>query len=133
MTEALEAHLHRQIEHSRRFFWQRLRWRVVRSYLREGPLTLVDVGAGAGLLGIFVARDRPQITYRFVEPIPSLREFLRQRYGEHADVGDDPDYASADVVTLLDVLEHQEKDREFPQSAGCENVSGSYVSDNGSR
>ena len=113
MTEALEAHLRRQIEHSRRFFWQRLRWRVVRSYLPDGPLTLVDVGAGAGLLGVFVARDRPQAMYRFVEPIPSLRTYLRQCYGEQADVGDDQDYASADVVTLLDVLEHQEMDREF--------------------
>jgi len=70
MSEALEAHLRRQIEHSSRFFWHRLRWRVVRSYLPEGrSFELVDVGAGAGLVGAYLARDRPLGTYRFVEPI----------------------------------------------------------------
>jgi len=114
MTEALEAHLRHQIEHSQRFFWHRLRWRVARTYLPEDrPFELVDVGAGAGLLGTFLSRDRPQATYRFVEPIDSLRQFLRERYGEAADAGDDADYGSATFVTLLDVLEHQQDDRAF--------------------
>jgi hypothetical protein len=114
MTEALEAHLQHQIEHSQRFFWHRLRWRAVRSYLPEGrAFELVDVGAGAGLLGTFLTRDRPQATYRFVEPIDTLRTFLRERYGESADAGGDPDYRTARAVTLLDVLEHQADDRAF--------------------
>lgn len=114
MTDALEAHLRRQIEHSQRFFWHRLRWRVVRNYLPEGSqFELVDVGAGAGLLGTFLARDRPQATYRFVEPIDSLRRFLCERYGKAADAGDDADYFSAACVTLLDVLEHQQDDHAF--------------------
>jgi hypothetical protein len=117
MTEALEAHLRRQIEHSSRFFWHRLRWRVVRSYLPEDrPFDLVDVGAGAGLLGAFLERDRAQATYRFVEPIDSLRQYLRERYGESADAGDDAGYTSAKFVTLLDVLEHQQDDRAFLSS-----------------
>jgi hypothetical protein len=117
MSEALEAHLRRQIEHSSRFFWHRLRWRVARSYLPEdGPFELVDVGAGAGLLGAFLERDRVQATYRFVEPIDSLRQYLRERYGDAADAGDDADYASAKFVTLLDVLEHQQDDRAFLSS-----------------
>jgi len=114
MTEALEAHLRRQIEHSQRFFWHRLRWRVARTYLPEDrPFELVDVGAGAGLLGTFLLRDRPQATYRFVEPIDSLRQFLRARYGAAADAGDAADYGSARFIALLDVLEHQQDDRAF--------------------
>jgi hypothetical protein len=114
MTDALEAHLRRQVEHSHRFFWHRLRWRVACGYLPEHrPFDLVDVGAGAGLLGTFLERDRPQATYRFVEPIDSLRRFLRERFGDGADAGDDARYDSAEFVTLLDVLEHQHDDHEF--------------------
>jgi hypothetical protein len=114
MTDALEAHLRRQVEHSQRFFWHRLRWRVVRGYLPEdAPFELVDVGAGAGLLGTFLARDCPQAAYQFVEPINTLRQFLRERYGDTADKGDDADYGSATFVTLLDVLEHQQDDHAF--------------------
>lgn len=114
MTEALETHLRRQIEHSRRFFWHRLRWRAVRGYLpTESPFRLVDVGAGAGLLGEFLARDRPDAEYQFVEPIDSLREFLRVRHGDRADAADRTNFGEAGFVTLLDVLEHQEDDRAF--------------------
>ena len=114
MTGALESHLQRQIENSQRFFWHRLRWRLVRQYLPvDAPFELVDVGAGAGLLGTFLKRDRPQATYRFVEPLSSLRHSLRERYGDDADAGDAATYGSARFVTLLDVLEHQDDDREF--------------------
>ncbi len=114
MSEALEVHLHRQIEHSRQFFWQRLRWRAVSGYLPDdAPFDLVDVGAGAGLLGTFLARDRPQASYRFVEPIDSLRQFLCERFGNEADAANEPNYGTAGFVTLLDVLEHQEDDRAF--------------------
>ena len=114
MTGALESHLQRQIENSQRFFWHRLRWRVARRYLPDDtPFELVDVGAGAGLLGAFLKRDRPQATYRFVEPLSALRQSLRERYGDDADIGDAATYGSARFVTLLDVLEHQQDDREF--------------------
>jgi SAM-dependent methyltransferase len=75
--------------------------------------SVVDIGAGAGLLGDFLKRDRPTATYEFVEPIESLRLFLRERYGSRADVGNKADYEFASFVTLLDVLEHQEDDMEF--------------------
>ena len=114
MTEALETHLQRQIDHSRRFFWHRLRWRAVSGFLPAGtPFELVDVGAGAGLLGQYLQEDRPLATYRFVEPIDSLRTFLRGLHGEQADAGDEAVFRSAKFVTLLDVLEHQEDDKEF--------------------
>jgi len=114
MDDALESHLHRQIDRSERFFWHRLRWRVVREYLPSNTsFELVDVGAGAGLLGRFLKQDRPLATYRFIEPIASLRDKLRGLYGESADAASDADFSSVRYVTLLDVLEHQENDKEF--------------------
>jgi len=114
LTEALEAHLRRQIEHSRQFFWHRLRWQTVRRYLPPNlSFDLVDVGAGAGLLGYYLERDRPLATYRFIEPIDTLRTSLRGRYGKDADIGGKLDFGAARFVTLLDVLEHQEDDQAF--------------------
>lgn len=114
MSQALEGHLRRQFEHSRRFFWHRLRWKAVRGYVpADGPLRLIDVGAGAGLLGEYVTKDRPNVAYEFAEPIESLRTDLRQRFGEQADATDRASFGDAGVVTLLDVLEHQEHDRPF--------------------
>ena len=87
---------------------------MVSEYLPDSePFELVDVGAGAGLLGTFLARDRPLVSYRFVEPIASLRAVLTSRYGSAADAGGDRIYRAARFVTLLDVLEHQEDDRRF--------------------
>jgi hypothetical protein len=60
-----------------------------------------------------LAKDRPLATYAFVEPIDSLREFLREQYGTSADLAGHEGAYRADFVTLLDVLEHQENDREF--------------------
>lgn len=114
MTEALEAHLRRQVEHSRRFFWHRLRWNVVRGYLpHDEPFELVDVGAGAGLLGVYLEQEYPQATYRFVEPIDSLRDALIAKHGPRADAGEDTVFDSTRFVTLLDVLEHQPDDKLF--------------------
>lgn len=114
MSEPLESHLLRQVDHAHRFFWHRARWRAVSAYLpRNVPFELVDVGAGAGVLATFLARDHPLARYRFVEPMESLRSFLRDRHGASADAGDDPDYRSATFVTLLDVAEHQQDDRRF--------------------
>jgi hypothetical protein len=112
-VDALEHHLVHQIEHGREFFWHRLRWDVVSRYLPDGSFTLVDVGAGVGLIGEFLRERRPAATYRFVEPIPFLEEQLEQRYGPAANAKDDSRYEGAAVVTLLDVLEHQEDDRAF--------------------
>ncbi len=114
MTDALESHLQRQVEHSREFFWHRLRWRAVRKYLPESTnFELVDVGAGAGLLGVFLTRDVPLARYTFAEPIVSLRSALSATHGAAADLTDAPDFGSARVAVLLDVLEHQEDDRRF--------------------
>jgi hypothetical protein len=112
--EPLEAQLLRQTERSRDFFWHRLRWDVVRDYLPEDrPFDLIDVGAGAGLLGRFLERDRPLGTYRFIEPILSLNRFLEGAYGKDRNAKSLEVFEGIEYVTLLDVLEHQRNDRGF--------------------
>jgi hypothetical protein len=111
--DGLERHLAHQIEHGREFFWHRLRWGVVSRHLPRAGFTLVDVGAGVGLVGEFLHEQRPEANYRFVEPIPFLEQQLEARYGEAANAKRDERYEGAAAVTLLDVLEHQEDDRVF--------------------
>jgi hypothetical protein len=111
--DGLERHLAHQLEHGRTFFWQRLRWAAVSRYLPAGGFSLVDVGAGVGLVGEFLRDVRPDATYRFVEPIPFLEEHLERRHGAAANASADARYDGAAVVTLLDVLEHQADDRTF--------------------
>jgi hypothetical protein len=73
----------------------------------------VDIGAGAGLLGIYLARDRGQARYLFVEPLESLERHLEAQFGEQANARTLTDYRSAHYLALLDVLEHQPDDEEF--------------------
>lgn len=111
---SLESHLLRQIEHSRKFFWHRLRWRAVKFHLPSaGPFELLDVGAGAGLLGEYLRRDLPGGSYRFVEPIASLQRHLEATYGADSNLGARRSYEGVQYLTLLDVLEHQADDRTF--------------------
>jgi hypothetical protein len=113
-VSSLEAHLRRQIEHSRQFFWHRLRWRAVASHLPAGgAFRLVDVGAGAGLLGVFLQRDFPRASYLFVEPIESLQRHLEAAYGIDANAARLKGFHDIEYVALLDVLEHQADDRRF--------------------
>src|ERR671918_410066 len=112
--DPLEAQLQRQLEQSRDFFWHRLRWRAVSGFLPgDGTFQLLDVGAGAGLIGEYLRRDRPRARYRFIEPIDSLRNHLEQRFGVDARADDVGSLEDMDVVTLLDVLEHQRDDSGF--------------------
>jgi hypothetical protein len=74
---------------------------------------LLDVGAGAGLLGVFLNRDFPQATYRFLEPIDSLQRQLESSYGVSANATKLTSYDGIEYLALLDVLEHQADDRAF--------------------
>jgi len=113
-VNSLESHLLRQIEHSRKFFWHRLRWRGVKFHLPSaGPFELLDVGAGAGILGEYLQRDLPGGSYRFVEPIASLQRHLEATYGPDSNLGAQPSYEGIQYLTLLDVLEHQVDDHRF--------------------
>jgi 2-polyprenyl-3-methyl-5-hydroxy-6-metoxy-1,4-benzoquinol methylase len=112
--EALEAHLLDQIERSQTFFWHRLRWRAVASYLpADEPFRLVDVGAGAGILGASLHRDFPGGEYLFVEPIASLEQHLERTFGPKANASRLESYEGVRFVTLMDVLEHQSDDEGF--------------------
>lgn len=102
----------RQAEVSRDFFWNRLRWELICAELGDDCRRVVDVGAGVGFLGDYLARERPGLEYWFVEPIGALEEGLVQRFGEEGNRRE-RDFSGASRVTLMDVLEHQENDHEF--------------------
>jgi hypothetical protein len=110
--EALEVHLNRQMERSRDFFWNRVRWELISSHLPSGSAELVDVGAGPGFLGDFLRERHPRIEYRYVEPIEGLERQLTERFGTEAN-RHETDFGDATYVTLMDVLEHQEDGRAF--------------------
>jgi hypothetical protein len=111
-VEALEAHLNQQLERSRDFFWNRIRWELICARIPPAAAELVDVGAGPGFLGDFLLEHRPQVDYRFVEPIENLERQLSDRFGPEANRRD-ADFGGARYVTLMDVLEHQADDRAF--------------------
>lgn len=108
---SLEQHLIRQAERSRKFFWHRVRWKAVRLHLPPRPITLLDVGAGGGLLGEYLLTHDPSATYAFVEPITALQQQLERRFGSAANA--QKATILPNVVALLDVLEHQEDDEQF--------------------
>jgi hypothetical protein len=112
LAEPLESHLNRQLERSQGFFWNRVRWELVESYMPDRPFDLVDVGAGPGFLGDYLAEHRPDASYGFVEPIEGLERSLIERFGASANRRDG-DYSGASILTMLDVLEHIEDDRGF--------------------
>jgi SAM-dependent methyltransferase len=108
----LEDHLNRQAERSRDFFWNRTRWELIDSALPASTTGVVDVGAGPGFLGDFLAERRPDVRYGFTELITGLEEALTERFGADANRRD-RDFAGSSHITLLDVLEHQGDDRAF--------------------
>lgn len=125
--DALEAHLQRQIDHSRDFFWHRVRWEAVARQFDRDEFTLTDVGAGIGLVGEFLAEDYPAVTYRFVEPLGSLVAELEQRFGTDANANRAASYADSRFVTLLDVLEHIEDDSGFLRDLSEKMASGATL------
>ena len=129
MTEALEAHLRRQIEHSQRFFWHRLRWRVVRSYLPGER----RVRARRRRRGRRAARHVPRSATARSRPTGSSSrsnrcvQFLRERYGDARRRGRRRRLRRGRFVTLLDVLEHQQDDRAFLSALVAKMAPGSTL------
>jgi hypothetical protein len=112
--DPLESHLKDQIDRHADFFWHRVRWKAVSTYVpRAQQYTLLDVGAGAGILGIYVTRERPEVRYEFIEPIASLAAELEARFGTDHNRSDSERLDDVRVVTLLDVLEHLERPDEL--------------------
>lgn len=112
--DPLENHLKDQIDRHADFFWHRVRWKAVSTYVPSAQsFTLLDVGAGAGIFGTYVARERPQVRYDFIEPIPSLATELEARFGADHNRSGAESLDDVRVVTLLDVLEHLEHPNEL--------------------
>ncbi len=112
--QALEHHLVKQVDSSVDFFWHRIRWRMAaRRFPSGATFTLLDIGAGAGLSGVYLKREFPRARYMFVEPIASLADRLTQIYGRDSRQGPNGSYAEASHVLLFDVVEHMQDDRGF--------------------
>lgn len=114
MTESLESHLLHQVAEPRIGFWHEVRARAVLDQVPEGrAVQVLDVGAGAGFLGQILGRERPQARYRFFEPIDSVADALAARYGSGARLRRLEDCGGADVIALLDVVEHLEREADL--------------------
>jgi hypothetical protein len=88
---------------------------------------VVDVGAGAGHFGTFLAREFPLAEYCFVEPLPSLEARLEAQYGAERNAKGRSDFSDAQWVTLLDVLEHQEDDAAFLRELMTATAAGTTI------
>lgn len=92
-------------------FWHRVRFRIVhQAAARSGADTVLDIGAGSGQLGDWLARSDRPLHYRFEEASPVLDEALAAHFG--ADHRGDPNaqIPASTIVTMLDVLEHIDDD-----------------------
>jgi hypothetical protein len=105
---------HQQIEVTRSAtitYWHRVRFElVIREARALGGDRVLDIGAGSGLLGEWIAAHHPNIGYSFAESSPVLREHLIQRFGAGAVDEAATPIPAGTVVTMLDVIEHVEDD-----------------------
>lgn len=94
-------------------FWHWVRFDIVtREAERRGADTIVDIGAGSGMLGDRLETTHPGLRYRFDELSPALDEALGQRFGPEARFGDEAIVTTAMVACMLDVVEHIDHDVE---------------------
>ncbi len=128
MTDSLEYHLERQVKYSRNFFWHRVRWAAAKTqFPTDRHFTVVDIGAGVGLVGDYLQAEYSpgSYTYKYTEPLLGLEASLEDRFGAENNVKDDDYWEGADVVTVMDVTEHIRDDYDFvgaiieKMPAGC--------------
>ena len=92
-------------------FWHWVRFdSVVAAAHDRSATTIVDIGAGSGMLGDYLATKHPELTYRFDELSPALDRQLELHFGEAARFGNDQRITSGCVAAMLDVIEHIEDD-----------------------
>jgi hypothetical protein len=92
-------------------FWHRVRFDLVVAAARAaGATTIVDIGAGSGMLGDHLATRHPEFDYRFDELSPALDRQLEQHFGSAARFGSDERISDRAVAAMLDVVEHIEDD-----------------------
>jgi hypothetical protein len=117
MPDPLETHLVAQLGRQRIGFWHERRARAVIARVpSDRPTVVADIGAGAGVLGTMLRRDRPLARYRFHEPLDGLRSRLVATFGEDACLPTIDGIQDADVIAMLDVLEHVEDEAPFLSS-----------------
>jgi SAM-dependent methyltransferase len=105
----VEEHVLMQQDGGDQSFWHQARWALVEDIVIANAATSVlDFGAGLGGLGTWFERDDVPRGYSFIEPAPRLRQELRVRFGENADLTGVSGTGLFDVVVALDVLEHVE-------------------------
>ncbi len=93
-------------------FWHRVRFELVAKLAgNAGSNVLLDIGAGAGLLGDWTIEHRPGIGYRFEELSSVLDAQLALRFGDARRSTPGEPINADTTVALLDVLEHIEDDR----------------------
>lgn len=114
MTSELELHLLGQVDNPRSSFWHDVRaLTVVDRVPVDRQSTVADIGAGAGLLAGVLRARRPRARYTFYEPLDSLASVVEDVIGVGSRRSAHDQVAGADVVALLDVVEHIEDDRAF--------------------
>jgi len=92
-------------------FWHRVRFDIVVAEARDvGATSVLDIGAGSGMLGDHLSAAAPSITYRFDESSPVLDDRLGTRFGDDARFGPDERVPRHTVAALLDVIEHIDDD-----------------------
>lgn len=95
-------------------YWHRVRFELVGRLLDSvGSRSVVDFGAGSGLLGEWLQEHRPALDYHFTESSAMLAKHLVERFGPDAKATVDDPWPQRSSVVMLDVLEHIE----FPVAA----------------
>jgi SAM-dependent methyltransferase len=113
MTDPLESHLLAQTEGRQVDFWHEVRSRLVTARLPEPDAVVADVGAGSGKLGDILRHSSPRTDYRFYEPLDVMANQLEARFGANARLRDAHACSDADLVALLDVIEHMANPRDL--------------------
>jgi SAM-dependent methyltransferase len=92
-------------------FWHRVRFELV-GKIADGMRAsrVLDIGAGAGLLGDWLLTHRPVTEYRYEETSDALDADLERRFGADRRGDHEDPISDSTLVALLDVLEHIEDD-----------------------
>jgi len=126
LSTPLVSHLLSQEPNAANHFWYRLRARAINQFIPTGA-TVLDVGAGAGSLGMILKQHRPDVAYRFREPEPELHAKLVETFGQQSAAPVGTPFSSPTSAVLLDVIEHVEDDVALVRSVAEELPVGSKL------
>ena len=123
--ERQQVNVHTPAAHT---FWHWVRFDVVASTVDLfGAAQVVDIGAGSGMLGLWLETEHPDVGYRFDELSPLLDAELERRFGSSARFPADAEIPRNSVVAMLDVIEHIEDDRAALTSLSARMTPGSAL------